>query len=174
MVLILSQRGDSAFVDAFIGVGDNLLEINLVDITQSLALGTCSFGRVEREIVGCGFRIRDARNGIHQSFGVTFQFIVVLIQYHDNAVALLHCYLNGLFQAFVVLALNLQLVYHHFDIVVFIAVNLHAAGYLHYLAINAHVQVTLASHTLEQFSVVPFSLVNQWRQNVDALVGIAF
>ena len=87
---------------------------------------------------------------------------------------MLHGHLNGLFQAFVVLALHLQLVYHHFDIVVFVAVYLHAAGNLHYLAINAHVQVTLASHALEQFSVVPFSLVHQWRENVDALVGIAF
>ena len=87
---------------------------------------------------------------------------------------MLHSYLNGLFQAFVVLALDLQLVYHHFYIVVFVAVYLHAAGNLCYFAVNAHVEITLSPHALEQFSIVPLSLVHQWRENVDAFVGIAF
>ena len=97
MVFILSQRCDSAFVDAFISVGDNLFEVYLIDITQSLALWACAFGRVEREVVGCRFGVRDARNGVHQSFRVAFQFVVVLIQNHNNAVALFHGHLNGLF-----------------------------------------------------------------------------
>ena len=72
LVLVFSQRRDAAVVDGHRTVGNHLVQVYLVDIAQSLADGTGTFGRVERELVGCGIAVRDAAGGAHQSLGVVF------------------------------------------------------------------------------------------------------
>ena len=54
LVLVFPERCDSAFMDVGHVVGYDLFHVYLIDIPQTLAMGTSPFGRVERENVGCG------------------------------------------------------------------------------------------------------------------------
>ena len=60
LVLVFSQGHNAAFVDALIAVGYHLLQVNLVDIAQSLAMWTSALWRVERKVVRCWVTVTDA------------------------------------------------------------------------------------------------------------------
>ena len=119
---------------------------------------TGTFGRVEGEFVGCGVAIRDARRGAHQALGEVLQATVGLVEYHYHAVALAHGGLHAAAQPLVVLALHLQLVDHHLDVVVLEPVYFHAPLQLHHLAVYPHVQVAFLAHALEELAVVSLAL----------------
>ena len=53
LALVFPQRYDAALVDAELTVGNNFVEVYLVDIPQTLAAWAGSLWRVERESVGC-------------------------------------------------------------------------------------------------------------------------
>ena len=55
---------------------------------------------------------------------------------------------------------------------VLVAVGLHAALYLRYLSVDAHVQVALASQRLEEFAVVTLTLSDEHGEYVNALAGV--
>ena len=48
---------------------------------------------------------------------------------------------------------------------VLVTVNLHTASYLHERAVDAHVQVTLASHGLKELTVMSLTIPDKWSQN---------
>ena len=175
LVLVFSQRCDAAVVDGHRTVGNHLVEVYLVDVAQSLTDGTSAFGRVERELVGCGIAVGDAAGGTHQSFGVVFHLTRVLVHNHQQSVALFHGRCHTLAQAVVarrVGRVHRHLVDHHLYIMVLVAIHLHAALYLHDGAVHADIEVAFAAHGLEEFAVVSLAVADQRRQNVDAAVLI--
>ena len=56
-IAILAKGGDASIIDRFAPVGDDLVAVDDIDISQSLAAMACTLGRIEGEIVGCRHRI---------------------------------------------------------------------------------------------------------------------
>ena len=132
LVLVFTQRRNTSFMDAQLAVGHDFGQVNLVDIAQSPAMRTGSLWGVEREVVGCRVAVADARRGTHQTLGEKLGLIGVFIENHDEALALLHGQSHRLFQSFVGdfrgFGLDCHLIDDHFNVVVLIAVDLHASG----------------------------------------------
>ena len=55
---------------------------------------------------------------------------------------------------------------------VLITVDFHAADDFEHLAIDAHVEVALAAHGLEELAVVSLTTLDQWGKDKDAVAGI--
>ena len=151
-------------MDVLFLVGNHLVEVYLVDDAQTLTTRTGTLWRVKREVVGCRVAIGDARRRTHQSFGEIFDLVAVLVENHNQALALFHGRLDTLLQT-LALALHLHFVDDHFNIMVLVAVHLHALPDLHNLTIHAHGQVALTAHGLEEFAVV--SLTTPYQRGQD-------
>src|SRR5574344_135504 len=165
LVLIFSEWNDGSVVNTDLIVGYNLVEIYLIQISQTLALGTGALGRVEREIVRCRVTVRHTRGRAHQSTAVVFHLPAVLVEDHDQSVTLTQGDIHTLLQSFVVLLLYGQLVDDHFDIMILVSVYLHAAGNLHDLSVDTDIEVPLAAHTLEEFAVMALTTSYQRSQD---------
>ena len=68
--------------------------------------------------------------------------------------------------------LHFQSVDDHFDVVVFIAIDLHSASDFLHLAIDADVQIALAPHRLEQFAIMAFALAHERGENENRFVAV--
>ena len=66
LVLVFPQRCDTAFIDGVFAVGNDLVDVYLVDISQPLAARTSPLRRIEREGVRRWFAVGDARRRTHQ------------------------------------------------------------------------------------------------------------
>ena len=75
----------------------------------------------------------------------------------------MHAFLQALF----VFLTNKQAIDHHFYIVIFIAVHLHALHYLAEFTINANMEETLLADALKEFLVMPLSVAHKRRQEVN-------
>ena len=100
-----------------------------------------------------------------------FDIARFVVHNHQQALALLHGHLNALLQP-VVSPLYRHAVNHHLDVVVLVAVYLHAWRQLPDLAIDANVEVALAAHRLEELAVVALTTLDEWRQDENLLAGI--
>ena len=96
----------------------------------------------------------------------------VFVEDHDETLTLFHGDGDGPLQAVFVLVADLQFVYHHFDVVVLVTIHLHASRDLHEFTIDADIQVTLAAHRLEEFTVVTLTAAHQWGEDEDLLTRI--
>ena len=94
------------------------------------------------------------------------------IQNHQQSVALLHGNGYALSQTFLFLLGHYGLVNHHFDVVILVAVQLHAVHYLGDVAVYTHIQIPLAAHLFEEFLVVSLTRTHQRSKDVDALALI--
>ena len=100
-------------------------------------------------------------------------FIGACIQYHDQAIALLHSRSYALLQPLVVLfSGNHHLVDNHFDIVVLVAVQFHAVRNFTDFAIHPNIEIPFLSHLLEEFLVMSLSGTDKWCQHIDTLALI--
>ena len=157
-------------------------------------MGAGPFGRVERELIGRRVAVGDARRGAHEPPAIVFGggFLHVgeerraaacstrhssllpfgQCQYHQQPVALLHGCRHRLLQPCFVFLLHAQLVDDHLDIVVLVAVHLHAARHLLQLAVDADVEIALAAHALEELAIVALAVAHQRGKDVDALAHI--
>ena len=100
LALVFAQWHNAPLVDAFLAVGNHLVQVYLVDIAQTLASRTGSLGRVERERVWRRVAVRDACGGTHQPLGKMLDGSGLVIHDHDKTLALLHRYLDGVLQSF--------------------------------------------------------------------------
>ena len=98
----------------------------------------------------------------------------VLIHEHDESVALSHGIGHALAQALVVLVVDLELIDHHLDVVVLIAVETHAVHHLAHLAIDTHIEEALAAHLLEELAVVSLAGLDERSQDEDGTALIVF
>ena len=94
--------------------------------------------------------------------------ICFLVQNHHQAVALLHrngyCFAQPLIRK---RARQLELVDDDLDIVVLVAIHLHASGDVQQFTIDTDIEVSLAAHTLEKFAVMTFSVADEWGKDID-------
>ena len=168
LVLVVAERCNAALVDGERTVGDDLVDVDLVDIAKALAGGAGTFGRIKRELVGCRVAIRDAACGAHQALGVVFGNAGFLVEHHQQPVALLHGGGNTLSEPFLVAVGDGHLVYHHLDVVVLVAVDLHSALYFLHLSVDTNIEVSLAAHAFEEFAIVALSVPDQRGKYEDA------
>ena len=101
-----------------------------------------------------------------------FDVARVLIQNHDEAIALLHGYGDRLLQTVCVLIADSQFVDDHLNVVVLVTIYLHATGNLHQLTIDTDIQVALPAHRLEEFAVVTLAASDEWGEDEDFFVRI--
>ena len=90
LVLILAQRHNATLMDAVLAVGNDLVQVYLVDVAQALAPRTSALGRVERERVGRRLTVGKARRGTHELLGEVFHRARLVVHDHDTALALTH------------------------------------------------------------------------------------
>ena len=172
LLLKLAQRQDGPFVDAQLVVGNNLLQVYLVDVAQSFAVRTGAFRRIEREDIGRRVFIGQARHGVHEALGEVFSLAGVLVGHHDEAVALLHGCGHTLAQALAVALFHLKLVYHHLYVMVLVSVYLHAPFQAFQLAVYPNIQIAFAPHALKELAIVALAVAHQGRQQVYAAAVI--
>ena len=55
---------------------------------------------------------------------------------------------------------------------VLVSVDFHASGQLHDFAIYTHVEIALASHTLEEFAIVALALADERSEEEDAMTSV--
>ena len=63
---VFPQYLDGAVLDALLGVGDELLHVDLCHLAEAVAMGAGAVGRVEREGVGLRLGVGEAAVGVHQ------------------------------------------------------------------------------------------------------------
>ena len=90
LVLVFPQGRDAAVVNALFLIGHHLLKVDHVDVTQSFAVWTGSLRGVEREVVGCGVGVADASGGAHEPLGEVLNGARLLVEDHDQSLALFH------------------------------------------------------------------------------------
>ena len=134
---------------------------------------TSSLRRVEREVVGGRVGVTDACGGAHQSFGEMLDLASVLIENHNQSVALLHGDRDGFFKTLLIGSLgHLHAVDNNLDVVVLITVNLHALHYLQHLSVNSNMHVTLTAHAFEELAVMTFTTAYYRSKNVNLMSGV--
>ena len=84
-----------------------------------------------------------------------------MIQHHHHAVTLAHGHGHAALQPRIILGLHHQLVNHHLDVVVAVAVQLHTRQRLAYLAIHTHVEVALLTYLFKQLFIVTLTSLHQ-------------
>ena len=131
-----------------------------------------TFGRIEGEHVWRRVLIGDAGNRVHQSLGEILHLLTAFLDDSHHAVALFHGDGNTLADAFFVSFAHHELVYHHLDVVVLVSVNLHARHNLQNLSIHPGIEITLAPHAVEEFTVMTLALSDERSEEVDSLAGI--
>ena len=94
------------------------------------------------------------------------------IQHHHQSVALFHGYTETFLQSPLVGCRNDQLINHHFDVMVLVAVQFHSVKYLPQLAVHTHIEVALLAYLLEKFLVVPFTAAYNRCKQVGFLSGV--
>ena len=96
----------------------------------------------------------------------------LIIHDHEQALTLFHRHLNGFLETVINTVLYRNAVYDHLNIVVLIAVNLHATGNLQYLTVHPDMQVAFAAHALEEFPVMPLTASHHGSKDEDFLARI--
>ena len=91
------------------------------------------------------------------------------IEYHNQAVTLLHGGSYALFQAFLIFFRNNHLVDDYFDVVVLVSVEFHAVHDFTYLTVHSDIEITFLAYLLEKFLVMTFTGTDQRSQQIDAL-----
>ena len=99
LVLIFAQRGDGSVVDALFPVGNHLAQVDLVDVAETLAPRTGTLGGIERKSVRRWVTVRYACGRTHQAAREMLDLTRLIVDNHDETLALLHGDLHGLLQA---------------------------------------------------------------------------
>ena len=87
-VAIFPQRNDGTFAHRKSAL-DDFLAVDNRNGAQTATFRTGSLSRVKREIVRCRLTIWNAAHGIHQTFGIITNIIIVRsVEYHHKAIAL--------------------------------------------------------------------------------------
>ena len=159
-------------MDAEFIIGNYLLDINLVHLSQTLAMRTGTFGRVKGEHVRSRILVGDTRYRVHESLGVSLGLLGTFLKNHYHAVALFHSRRHTLADTFLIFFLHHQFIDHSFYIVVLVAVGFHIGNDFEDVAVESHVEIPLFAHTFEEFAVMTLALANEWSEQEDSLALI--
>ena len=168
---VFPQHLDGAVLDALLGVGDELLHVDLRHFAEAVAMGAGAVGRVEREGVGLRLGVGEAAVGVHQHATEIAYAAVFIIQYHQDAFALTEGRLDG-FAETCGISIRPQSVDHQLDVVHLVAVHLHLVGNLLYLAVDAYFQEPFLRYLLEELAVVALAPFHQRGENHDVAATV--
>jgi len=115
------------------------------------------------------FTIGNARSGTHQLFGEVARLTIVRAEHHHQSAALLKGLAHTFIQAFLVLSPYSQLVYHYLNVMILVAVQLHALDDFAKLTVYADSQKALAQYRLKELLVMSLTRPNQGSKQVDLL-----
>ena len=163
----LADGGQCSLTDRERAIGDDLVDIGQRDIAQAMTAGTGSLGGIEGEVVGCGIVIGDATGGTHEMAAIVAHLVGLHIVDQHLSIALLEGIGHTASDALVVLVLYLQAVHHDLDAMILVAVELHAGSDLADGAIHTGIEVALALHALEEFTIVALAVLDQGREQID-------
>ena len=172
MVFKFPKRNDATIIYTVLVIRNDFFDVDIGNISQALAMGTSSFGRVERKNIRGRIFVSEPCDGIHQPFRIIFDGVVRLVHHHNQPVTLFHGSVDGLCQTSCILGLNGKFIDDHFNIVVFVAVCLHAPFYVFYFSINTNIQITFFPHRFKQLSIVAFAVSYKRSKNIDFFLGI--
>ena len=168
---IFPQHLDGTVLDALLGVGDELLHVDLCHLAKAVAMGAGAVGRVEREGVGFRFGVGETAVGVHQHAAEIAYAAVLVVQYHQDALALAESRLDSLAEAGGV-SVCTQAVDHQLDVVHLVAVHLHLVGNLLHLAIDTDFKEAFLRHLLEELAVVTLAPFHQRCENHDVAATV--
>ena len=94
------------------------------------------------------------------------------IKNHNLSIALLESLFNGVRKAFIVEATHFQAVNHEFDIMILVAVNLHAVCEFAEVSIHPHIDISFLNQLLKKLFIVSLAVFNERCQDIDFAVGI--
>lgn len=179
LTLVFSQWRDRPLAYRLSVVGNHLLQVDLADHAKSLAMRTSPLGRVEGKDIGRRILVRQSRHGVHEALGEKLRIARVGIDDHHQSVALAHGRSHGLLQSLREVVLRLaqargefHLIDHHLDIVVLVAVDLHALGQLLDFPVYPYIKVALAAHALKEFAVVALAVADERSKDENLLAEI--
>ena len=136
--LVFTCRSQPAFLDAQVGIGDELFLVDHGDLTHAVAFGTSTVGRVEGEGVGLRILVGEAGGGTHQQTAEIAHLLGFMVHHHQQAFAIAEGCLHRLGDAALAVVIDFKTVNHDLDVVGFVAVEHHAKLDLTHLAINAY------------------------------------
>ena len=165
-VFVFPEGHDAPLINTERGVGDDLLDVDHVHFAEALATWAGAVGRVEREVVWRRLAVSQSGHGAHQSAAVVTHLVRRGVEQQDESVALLHGHAEALLEAWPVVDADHELVDDHLNAVHLVSIQLHAAADLHQLTIDAHVEVALLAHLLEELLVVPLAVANERCQQI--------
>ena len=165
-VAVFAQWGKAAFAYAQLVVGHHFVVVHHAHIAQAFALGAGALGRVERKVVRGWLAVGYARRGIHELLGEEACLVVGSVEHHHHAPTLLQGLGHTFVQSFSVLGLYGELVYHHFDVVVFVTVEAHAGCGLAQLTVDAYGEEALAAHRFKQLLVMALATAHKGGEQV--------
>ena len=160
-VFVFPERRDAPLVNAERGVGDDLLHVDHVHFAEAFAAWAGAVGRVEREVVWRRLTVSQSGHGTHQSAAVVTNLVRCGVEQQDESVSLLHGHAEALLEAWPVVDADHELVDDHLNAVHLVSIQLHAAADLHQLTVDAHVEVALLAHLLEELLVVPLAVADE-------------
>ena len=168
-VFIFSQRHNPTAVNAERGIGDDFVHVQQIDLSQSFTFRASTLRRVEREIMGSRFAVRQTRHRIHQPTAEMAHFVRLGIQHEYQAVTLLHSDTQAFFQTTFVRFRNDQFIDHNLDTVHLIPVELHAMKDLLHLTIHPDIQIAFFPHLFEKFLIMSLTVTDKRSEQVGLL-----
>ena len=145
----LAQRRYTSLAYAEFGIGEYFFLVYERHHSKSLASGTGTLGRVEREIVWCRVAICYAAGGTHKAAAIVAHIARLHIKDHDESPTLLHGRGHTLAQAVGILFCHTKTVHYHLYAVILIAVQLHVGQEFLHFSVYSGIEITLLTHALQ-------------------------
>ncbi|OPZ95247.1 MAG: hypothetical protein BWY72_02200 [Bacteroidetes bacterium ADurb.Bin416] len=161
-------------------VWNDFIDVHHIDNPQSLTAGTHALGCIKRKVVGRRLAVRQSCRGAHQvpakitrlqKDGVLLRD-GILFEDHNDAVALVHGQAEAVLEAFGIFFRNFQLINHHFDVVILVAIQAQPGKDFTQLSVHPNVEKALFAQGLKQFLVMPFTRADHRGQQKNALTFV--
>ena len=122
---------------------------------------------VEGEIVRGRIAVADSTGGTHQAFAVMANLIGVEIIDKHLSITLPHGCGDALDETFVLSFLNDKTVHNDLNIMILVAIHLHACNDLLNDTIHAYIKIALATYGVEELFIVTLAILNERSQQIN-------
>ena len=84
----------------------------------------------------------------------------------------MHGYTNSITESLLITILYGKFIYNNLDIMVLIAIHLHATLQFKNLIVNTNLKIALATHLLKEFTIMSLTITDKWSENDNTLADI--
>ena len=127
---------------------------------------------IERKTVGFRFRVGNAGCRAHEELAIVLHLSRIVVQHHNGPFAELHGQMDAIGHPHRGILRDIKRIDCQFDIVYFIAVNLHIEEQFAHRAVDAHAGETLFTQILKEFFIVSFASFHDRGQQCDVALII--